>query len=183
MEQEIFPVHDLVTVSYVLNELSPQDQLKVIHKAFLATDQLLVIVEPGTPKGFGNILRAREFLIKQGAHIVAPCTHNHPCPLAQSWQEGRDWCHFSVRVPRNKYHLLAKGATLPYEDEKYSYLVVSPLPVATPQSRIIKKPIINSGHVILDVCDTDGLHRTTVSKSKGEAYKRARDAEWGDPWS
>lgn len=181
-EQESFPVHDLVTISYVLNELSPHDQLELLSKAFLATDQLLVIVEPGTPKGFGNILRAREFLIKQGGHVVAPCTHCGPCPLTDAYKDGKDWCHFSVRVPRGKYHRRAKAAALPYEDEKYSYLVVSPLEVPTPKSRIIKNPIVNSGHVILDLCDKTGAHRTTIAKSKGDAYKCARDAEWGDSW-
>ncbi|MEB3701656.1 rRNA methyltransferase [Candidatus Bealeia paramacronuclearis] len=180
IEQEGFPVHDVVTMSYVLNELSPHDQLVLLNKAYLAADQLLILAEPGTPQGFANILRAREFLIKQGAHVLAPCTHNNTCPLAQAFHDKKDWCHFSVRIPRGKYHRRAKAAALPYEDEKYSYLVVSPMPLPTPQSRIIKSPILNTGHVILDLCDETGAHRKTISKSQGKIYRAARDAEWGD---
>ncbi len=60
------------------------------------------------------------------AHTIAPCPYDAPCPLAHAFKEGKDWCHFSVRIPRGKYHRRAKDGTLPYEDEKSSYLVVSP---------------------------------------------------------
>ena len=73
-----FSSHDLTLISYVLNELTPDDQAKLIKKAYSATDQLLILIEPGTPKGFGHILKARQDLIELGANIVAPCPHLHP---------------------------------------------------------------------------------------------------------
>ena len=100
-----------------------------------------------------------------------------------AFKEGKDWCHFSVRIPRGKYHRRAKEAALPYEDEKYSYLVISKTPHPPLGDRIIKAPIVKTGHVILDLCTQNGqLERRIVSKSEGTPYTQARDKEWGDEW-
>jgi ribosomal protein RSM22 (predicted rRNA methylase) len=181
--EEVYPLHDVVTASYVLNELSPKERLFVLDRAYSAAEKLLILIEPGTPEGYNHILTARQFLTERGAHIVAPCPQNGLCPIAPLYKEGKDWCHFSVRIPRGKYHRRAKQGALPYEDEKYSYLVVSPLPQPTPKGRIIKAPMRKTGHVILDLCnDKAELERVTVAKSEGEIYLKARDAEWGDEW-
>ncbi len=182
-QAEIFPSHDAVVFSYVLNELSLKEQVHVLEKAYQATDKLLILLEPGTPQGFGHLLNARNLLLKLGAHSVAPCSHNAPCPLAPAFKDGKDWCHFSVRIPRGKYHRRAKDGVLPYEDEKYAYLVVSPQPVPLPKDRVIKAPIRKTGHVILDLCTEKGSkERTIISKSDGKTYTKARDSEWGDEW-
>lgn len=119
----------------------------------------------------------------RGAHIIAPCAHNVPCPLAPAFKERKDWCHFSVRIPRGKYHRRAKEASLPYEDEKYSYLVVSRQELPPSGDRILKAPITKTGHVILDLCTRGGKEeRRIISKSDGEIYTHARDCAWGDEW-
>ncbi|MBA3813765.1 MAG: hypothetical protein H0X26_04640 [Alphaproteobacteria bacterium] len=179
-----FPSHEVVTLSYVLNELSPKELAHVVHRAYEAADKILILIEPGTPKGYSNILMARTLLINQGGHIIAPCPHQEPCPLAPAFKEGKDWCHFRVRIPRGTYHRRAKDASLPYEDEKYSYLVVSKGDQAPTADRIIKAPILKTGHVILDLCTQNAqLERRIVSKSEGELYAQARDYDWGDEWT
>lgn len=178
-----FPTHEVIVLSYVLNELSLKEQAHAIHRAYEAADKFLILIEPGTPKGYSNILMARTFLIDHGAHIIAPCPHQAPCPLVPAFKEGKDWCHFRVRIPRGKYHRRAKAGTLPYEDEKYSYLVVSPHDHPISGDRIIKAPILKTGHVILDLCTKSGQEkRRVVSKSEGEIYAQARDCDWGDEW-
>jgi len=179
---DAFATHDLVVLSYVLNELGEVDQKNLIKRAFEATDKMILLVEPGTPDGFGRILNARKELTALGAHIMAPCTHNNVCPLEKSYLEKKDWCHYAVRVPRGKYHRRAKAGVLPYEDEKYCYLVASIDPPKMPESRIIRPPLKNTGHVILDLCNENGLERETVAKSNKALYAQARDAEWGDAW-
>ena len=182
-KEDIFPSHDAVLISYVLNELSPKERLHLLERAYRAADELLIVVEPGTPTGFSHILTARHFLTGLGAHVVAPCPHNAPCPLTQSFKEGKDWCHFSVRIPRGKYHRRAKEASLPYEDEKYTYLVVSPHQYAAVENRVIKAPIRKTGHVIVDLCtQNQDVERRIVGKSDSKTYKKARDIEWGDKW-
>lgn len=178
-----FPDHEVVMLSYVLNELSLKDQIQVLKKAYDSTEKVLVLIEPGTPKGYGNILRARTFLIEQGAHIIAPCSHVASCPLVPAFQEGKDWCHFRVRIPRGKYHRRAKEGVLPYEDEKYSYLVVSPLQKPSSEDRIIKAPMTKTGHIILDLCAKNGqTERKIIAKSDGDLYTKAQKKDWGDTW-
>jgi len=174
--EEVFPSHDVVVLSYVLNELPLKEQIYVLRRAYDAADKLLILVEPGTPAGFSHILAARHLLIELGASIVAPCPHHGPCSLASAFRERKDWCHFSVRIPRGKYHRRAKEGVLPYEDEKYSYLVVAPSPLPLPKARVIKAPIKKTGHVILDLCtQKEKEERLVIAKSqKKNLYKGKR---------
>ena len=139
------------------------------------TADTIVFVEPGTPAGYRRILDARAAVIEAGGFTVAPCPHDLPCPLPED-----DWCHFGVRLPRSKLHRRAKGVELGYEDEKFSYAVLSREPVAKAAARIIRQPQVRSGHVILATCEPDGIERRTVSRKHGALYKEARGAAWGD---
>ena len=94
-----------------------------------------------------------------------------------------DWCHQPVRLSRSASHRFAKRAALAYEDEKFSYVVLTrnpPRRLAT--ARIVRKPIRNAGHVHLDLCDASGLNRLTVGRSDKEHYRDARAVEWGEAW-
>ncbi|MEU2714786.1 small ribosomal subunit Rsm22 family protein [Streptomyces sp. NPDC007205] len=169
---------DLVTVSYVLNELAEPDRAALLDAAAAAA-QTVVIVEAGTPAGYARVLEARDRLVHAGLHIVAPCPHSAACPI----EPGRDWCHFSARVSRSSLHRQVKGGTLPYEDEKFSYVAATRLPAEPAPARVVRRPQIRKGQVLLDLCEADEqLRRTTVTKRHGSLYKAARDAEWGDSW-
>ena len=168
---------DLVLLSYVLNELSPNDQSDVLKKAWAAAEKGLVIVVPGTPLAYKQLMELRDLLIEEGAFIAAPCPHHEACPL----KEG-DWCHFSIRLSRPSFHREIKRVTLPYEDEKYSYLIALRNPLVRAQARIIRKPILRSGHVTLDLCTPDGLKRQTISKKDKALYKQATKVVWGEAW-
>ncbi|MER6027910.1 small ribosomal subunit Rsm22 family protein [Streptomyces sp. NPDC001851] len=169
---------DLVTVSYVLNELAEPDRAALVDAAAAAA-RTVVIVEAGTPAGYARVLEARDRLIHAGLHVVAPCPHSAACPI----EPGRDWCHFSARVSRSSLHRQVKGGTLPYEDEKFSYVVATRLPAQPSPARVVRRPQIRKGQVLLDLCEADDqLRRTTVTKRHGSLYKAARDAEWGDTW-
>ncbi len=171
-----FPPHDLVTISYALNELSDSNASKVVHKAWLATKSAMVIVEPGTPKAFKRLKKLREELINYGAHILAPCPHNNDCPMAAD-----DWCHFSVRLERTPLHQYIKNASLNYEDEKFSYLIaVKNAPVQQAPARLIKKPLKRPGHILFDLCTPNGLQRETLSKKDKSLYKEGQKLAWGD---
>jgi ribosomal protein RSM22 (predicted rRNA methylase) len=169
---------DLVTVSYVLNELTAPDRAAVVDAA-AAAGRAVVIVEAGTPDGYARVIEARDRLIDAGFHIAAPCPHSAACPIVP----GEDWCHFSARVSRSSLHRQVKGGSLPYEDEKFSYVAAARFPVTPAASRVVRKPQIRKGQVLLDLCETDpSLRRTTVTKRHGDLYKAARDTNWGDPW-
>ncbi|MER6959601.1 MULTISPECIES: small ribosomal subunit Rsm22 family protein [unclassified Streptomyces] len=169
---------DLVTVSYVLNELSAADRAALVDAAASAA-QAVVIVEPGTPDGYARVIEARDRLIAAGFRIAAPCPHSAGCPIVP----GSDWCHFSARVSRSSLHRQVKGGSLPYEDEKFSYVAAARFPVSPTPSRVVRRPQIRKGQVLLDLCEAEErLSRTTVTKRHGDLYKAARDADWGDAW-
>ncbi len=176
LDELSYPKNDLVILSYVINEIRGFSE--VLKKAWIASNKCLILVEPGTPKGFENIKKAREQLINIGAFISSPCTHNENCPLSTN-----DWCHFSVRLERTKFHRITKKSKLPYEDEKYCYLVATRKRIESSKSRIIKNPIKKSGLILLDVCTKDGLKRLTYSKRDKELYKLAKKSIWGDEWN
>ncbi|MEU5524178.1 small ribosomal subunit Rsm22 family protein [Streptomyces sp. NPDC047860] len=169
---------DLVTVSYVLNELAAPDRAALVDAAARSA-QAVVIVEPGTPDGYTRIIEARDRLISAGFHVAAPCPHSAACPIAP----GTDWCHFSARVSRSSLHRQVKGGSLAYEDEKFSYVAATRVPAAPAPARIVRKPQIRKGQVLLDLCEKDpSLRRTSVTKRHGDLYRAARDADWGSPW-
>ncbi|NEC66595.1 small ribosomal subunit Rsm22 family protein, partial [Streptomyces sp. SID9727] len=169
---------DLVTISYVLNELTGPARTALIDAA-AAAGQAVVVVEAGTPGGYARIIEARDRLIAAGLTVAAPCPHSGACPI----EPGTDWCHFSARVSRSSLHRQVKGGSLAYEDEKFSYVVATrftPLPVA---ARVVRRPQIRKGQVLLDLCTRDeGLRRDTVTKRHGVLYRAARGTDWGDAW-
>jgi ribosomal protein RSM22 (predicted rRNA methylase) len=167
---------DLVTVAYVLDELDPQQRSALIQQLWSRTTDTLLIVEPGTPAGYQRILEARDLLLQQGAHMVAPCPHASACPLVAP-----DWCHFSRRVARSRAHLQAKGAEVPWEDEKFSYVAVSRHSATLPEARVIAPPRAGSGKVELKLCEIEGKARTAlITRRAGDRYKRAKRLDWGD---
>ncbi|RUW22796.1 small ribosomal subunit Rsm22 family protein, partial [Mesorhizobium sp. M4B.F.Ca.ET.013.02.1.1] len=131
---------DLVTAAYVLDEIVPASLPKLVGRLWQLTADTLLIVEPGTPAGWQRILAVRRQLIEAGAHVLAPCPHEAPCPLVPP-----DWCHFSRRVARSRLHRLAKDADVPWEDEKFIYIAASRQPAPARPARVIAPPKAGSG--------------------------------------
>lgn len=173
------PDADLVTVSYVLGELTEDGRRAVTEEAARAASAV-VMIEPGTPDGYLRIIEARDRLVAAGFRVVAPCPHSAACPI----ERGTDWCHFSARVSRSSLHRQVKGGSLAYEDEKFSYVAaVRTGEVPDAPARVVRKPQIRKGQVLLELCTPEeGLTRETVTKRHGPLYRAARDTGWGDSW-
>jgi ribosomal protein RSM22 (predicted rRNA methylase) len=169
---------DLVTASYALTELALPAALQTVSELWRLTGEMLVIVEPGTPDGFARILAYRNALIDAGANILAPCTHVAACPLEE---DGVRWCHFSQRLARSRDHLMLKDASVPYEDEKYSYLCAAKtLKRPSGVRRVLATPDVNKARVALTLCAPGEVEERIVTRREGEAYKEAKRADWGD---
>jgi ribosomal protein RSM22 (predicted rRNA methylase) len=177
------PAADLVTLSYVLGEL-PEAARGAVVDAAAGAASAVVLVEPGSPDGFERVRDARRRLLDAGLRVLAPCPHGADCPIAP----GADWCHFAARVSRSALHRRVKGGVLPYEDEKFAYVAaVSPALAARATGpaagRIVRRPLLRKGQVLLDVCGEDGsLRRETVSRRRGAEYRAARSSDWGASW-
>lgn len=167
---------DLVTLAYVLDELSAAEGLALVERLWAATSGLLVIVEPGTPAGWRRVMAARARLVELGAHLVAPCPHSQACPIAEP-----DWCHFSRRVARSRLHRLTKRGDVPWEDEKYIFIAAARQPAERFAARVLAPARGGSGKIQLKLCQQDGsVEEKLVTKRDGELFRTARRADWGD---
>lgn len=175
LQDEIAEKADIVLTSYMINELPEQEREKAVLKLWQATNKLMVVIEPGTPEGFKNILNIRNLIKEQGGYIVAPCCCNGECPIKEN-----DWCAFYARVTRSSIHRQAKGGNLGYEDEKFSYIAFSKTPVEITGERILRHPQINSGFVKVKLCTAEGIQEKTYSKKDGEIYKKIKKLDAGE---
>lgn len=167
---------DLVSAAYLLDELAPAAIAALVERLWALTADTLLVVEPGTPAGWRRIIEVRKRLIGLGAHIVAPCPHRAPCPLAPP-----DWCHFAQRVARSRLHRQVKGADVPWEDEKYIFVAASRLPAEQVAPRVLAPPRTGSGKVELKLCEASGQAVNRLfTKRDGDRFRQARRVDWGD---
>jgi ribosomal protein RSM22 (predicted rRNA methylase) len=169
---------DMVVASYMLAERPLTEMPAIARRLWARTQQSLILIEPGTPNGFARLRVIRDTLLSDGADIAAPCTHVAACPMV-----GGDWCHFKVRLPRSREHMHAKGASVPFEDEAFSYLVLTRLPQNSGGGRVLSPPIINKVWATLRICDVTGAHDVSIASRDKDTYKQAKKIVWGDLWS
>jgi ribosomal protein RSM22 (predicted rRNA methylase) len=167
------PKADLVVASYSVGEFGAGLARRLWDAAAVA----LVIVEPGTPRGFATIRAIRDELLAAGAHMAAPCPMSGACPVADP-----DWCHFAARVERSSLHRRVKGGDLGHEDEKFSYIALTRAAVDLAQARIVRHPQHRPGLIELRTCTPEGLKTERVGKRDKEKFREARRAGWGERW-
>lgn len=170
---------DLVICSYCLNELPEKQRRPVAAALAHAAEKLLLIVEPGTPKAFAELLKTRAELISLGMKIIAPCPYcnsSGECPLPKD-----DWCHFTARVARSKLHKRLKNADAPFEDEKFCFLAAArnTAGITSENARILRHPVIEPGKITLRLCSENGISDKIITKSS-PLFKRARKSDAGD---
>lgn len=169
------PRAELVVASFVLAEIA--EQRATVERLWAAAEDVLVLIEPGTPAGFARIRAARTLLIELGGHVIGPCTHAQACPVAEP-----DWCHFSQRLPRSRDHLLAKDASVPFEDERYSWIAVArrSRSAVEGQARVLAPPKEAKPGTTFKLCTANGIEERFVARRDKAAFARVRRAGWGD---
>lgn len=167
--------YDLVMANYSLNELNKENIENVLKKMYSATSNYILIIEAGTPRGYEIVMKCKEYLINLGMNIVSPCK-NTLCPLKN------DYCHFSSRLQRPKFDINVKSGTLSYEDEKFSYILLSKESLKDDfDNIIIRHPNYKKGLILLNCCTKNsGVDTIKIAKSQGELYKKARKFDVGD---
>ena len=171
---ESFPKSDIVTASYVFNELPINEGIKLAEKLWNSADKLLLIVERGTPAGYKLISEIRKMLIHFGARIAAPCGGNYDCPLKPD-----DWCHFTCRVERSRLQKILKRGDAPYEDEKFCYIAVSKENV-NPAPRVLRHPKISAGKIEFPLCSGGEIKNVICTKKNKDLWKATRKTKSGD---
>lgn len=173
------PAHELVLLAYCLGELAAAERARALAWAWAHAADALLIVEPGIPAGAGVVGAARRQLIALGARIVAPCTHQGPCPLPRpDW----GWCHFSIALPRPGRQRRLKGGVRAAERERYAWLLARRTGAPATGARILAPPRRHGGRLELLLCDGQGGRTLTVTREHPD-WPRARRCRWGDAWS
>jgi ribosomal protein RSM22 (predicted rRNA methylase) len=166
---------DLVIASYMIGEIGDAERTALAELMWSKTRDTLLIVEPGTPAGYGRIIALRRQLIAAGANVAAPCPHDRECPLPAP-----DWCHFTQRLPRSRAHKQLKSAELPYEDEKFSYVALTRAPPARHPARVIAQPVVTKVAVTARLCTDQGILNASTTRRQKAAYQRFKKIAWGD---
>jgi ribosomal protein RSM22 (predicted rRNA methylase) len=166
---------DLVIASYLIGEIGEAERESLADAMWARTGDMLLIVEPGTPAGYARIIAARTQLITAGATVAAPCPHDARCPLSPP-----DWCHFSQRLPRSRAHRQIKGADVPFEDERFSYVLLTRKPVERRASRVLAQPAVGKAGISAKLCTPEGVVIAKVPRRDKAAYSAARHWRWGD---
>jgi ribosomal protein RSM22 (predicted rRNA methylase) len=174
------PTYDLIVLGHVLNELTPDVRDALVASAWDHCSGLLLVVEPGTSSAFPIVLRARDLLIEHGAHTLAPCAHDLPCPLPAA--APNDWCHFPLQIERPAFQRIAKEASAGWEEAKFSYAAMSRCPPETPiYARLIHQPHLTKVGADLTLSTNDAtITRARILKRDRPAYRQAADLHWGD---
>lgn len=197
---------DLIFLSFVLQELPTSKlRLMLLDTLFsrLQENGVLVVIEPGSPKGYRFINDLREWVIaksREEASIIAPCPHHLKCPMAARKD---DWCHFSqLSYKWDKSILPRPSKEKQINNEKFCYLAIKKGKTAnviyTDESetktdaeksffweRLLRPVIKKHQHSIIDMCTTQGrFERRIIAKSHGTigGYKTTKKLNWGDLW-
>ena len=100
--------YDVALAAFALSELEEEeDVLEELGKIWTSIKPggVFVCIESGNPGGAEIMSRVRDWILKQpqgkgeGGRILAPCTHQHACPMAaalpgREGKRGKEWCHF-----------------------------------------------------------------------------------------
>ena len=166
---------DLVVASYLIGEMNEAEQASLAALMWEKTRDTLLVIEPGTPAGYARIIALRGQLIAAGAHVAAPCPHDGPCPLSPP-----DWCHFAQRLQRSRAHKQVKGAEVPFEDEKFTYVALTRAAIPQRSTRVLAQPAVGKVEVIAKLCTPEGLETARVPRRDKAGYAQARRWRWGD---
>ena len=204
---------DMVVSSYALGEIPVgvarvgrsgrvernQRQLDVTIRQLwdkVAPGGILVVVEPGTPRGSALVRRARALVLEVArrdmeqnarrmnlppdlsaveAYAVAPCQHDGACPIKEEHREDgfATWCHFPQRALRSKYAREVNQSARPYQDEKFSYVVLRKQPRAEARRRAaLAARRARDARTENDSDDAEEFHHESVVRESVEEWSR-----------
>ncbi|KAG0260741.1 37S ribosomal protein S22 [Actinomortierella ambigua] len=144
--------YDIVMSAFALSEITSLSlRRSTLQHLWESTNDMLILVDRGTPNGFrilaeareqilgldkdvfkakpkhdsmGNILPEEEPAPREPAHVLAPCPHDGVCPMYATLDKGSQWCHFSQKVERPDFLRRTKHTRENYEDSKYTYVIL-----------------------------------------------------------
>ncbi|KAF9988032.1 37S ribosomal protein S22 [Modicella reniformis] len=166
--------HDIVMSAFTLSELTtPALRKATLEHLWESTNDMLILIDRGTPNGFRVLAEAREQILgldadqgmtktkydaygnrlpeeeppkREPAHVLAPCPHDKVCPVFASLSQDSQWCHFSQKVQRPDFLRKTKHSKGNYEDSKYTYVILrkGSRPLFNPPLSVSASPLSTS---------------------------------------
>lgn len=90
---------NVVFLGNILSELNMDDAQRLFIQLIKDIDtenNLIILIEPGTKKGFNNIQQVKKLLNKYGFYFLNACPTDN-CPM-----DTKDWCHENLIFPRSQ---------------------------------------------------------------------------------
>jgi ribosomal protein RSM22 (predicted rRNA methylase) len=69
---------------------------------------------------------------------------------------------------------------VPFEDEKFSYVVLSRAPPRHVDARVLAPPEVTRSAVTAKLCTAQGVVTNSAARRDGDAYRRRKSWRWGD---
>ena len=176
---------DVVLISYALNEAfreSSDHELRAWWRLLadrLAPGGILLVCEPLVLSGTPIMVKLREWTLEPGTglHALAPCLHQHACPMADG---ATGWCH-DVRRWRvaQSVQSLNRHLFRSVHDLKYSFLALTRQTVPGDEeaglARLVAPVSPLNGRWSFAGCAADGCLRTYEVLHRGH-NRAGRDA-------
>jgi ribosomal protein RSM22 (predicted rRNA methylase) len=172
---------DLVIIANVLNELTEEERINVVNRAFTQCSGILVILESGTPKGAQIVEKSYQDFENKN-FLIAPFMNN-------SFIEGGDyWIHFAQRFIRPEFQRrvrqqmrISSLMASDWEETKYSYIALSKYqPKKTAWGRLLAPIKKQKAWFDITVLTAKGIEKLQVFKRDKEKYNLVRKLKWGD---
>jgi SAM-dependent methyltransferase len=169
----------LLVISHVLNELPP-DALASL-RALIARAAAVLWVEPGT-RDVSRALGALREEYRPTFRVVAPCTHQAPCPILAPGNE-RHWCHHFAPPPSeiftsSDWVKFGQRAGIDLRSLPYCFLALDRsrgAPADSGLSRVIGRPEHFKPYARVLNCDATGLAELTLPKRANPALFKELD--------
>lgn len=176
---------DVLVVSHVLNELSPESRAELLAVAKQAS--AVIWVEPGTHVVSRGLIAIREEL-RTDLRVVAPCTHSERCGLLTD-ANAPHWCHYFAAPPPALYAdsdwvKFGQRAGIDLRSLPYSFLVLQSGPVAPADpevARIVGEPRHFKGFAKLLSCSVSGVDDLMLQKRDDPALFKSLKRESNVP--
>lgn len=163
------PSDTLFLLSHVLGELCEEEAFELAREAAKADE--VIWVEPGSHATSRNLSSLRNLFIEKGHHLIAPCLHQHLCPMLAENKE-QEWCHFFAKPPTEIFqsafwHEASRKLSIDLRSLPYSYFACSRNWKPSSQEndeRLIGNPFVLKARCKLLCCGNSGLSEYVIQK-------------------
>jgi len=157
----------------VAGELAPGELVGFAQALWAATRRFSVVIEPGTPAGYGRIMQIRSLLIAAGAHVAAPARTNATARWSRrTGATSPNGCRARATISRSRRQRAVRG-------REFSYVVASRAPPRRIDARVLRAAHGHQERHHRQAVHGYGLVSDTAARRDREAYRQRKSLALG----